>query len=501
MTTTYNAAAWLVDRHVEAGDGDRLAVVCGDQQLTYADLQRQLWRAQHALATLGLRRTERIVMVVDDGPGWLAWFLGALRAGIVPVPLSTMLTKAELAPIIDDVVPAAVVASRAHADKCGAGVVLDGTDGGDWGGHDDVSEAPVAATNEDSPAFWLCSSGTTGLPKAVMHRHYSLEATARTMGATVLHARRDDRFLSVPKLFFAYGLGNSMTFPFAVGATTILNPLPSSPAGLSALAAEHRPTVLAVTPGFIAAMLDADGFSAAALATLRVATSAGEALPADLHRRFLAQFGVPLLDVLGSTEALHCFVGNHEGRERPGTSGEVIEGYELKLLDDGDVEVTAADTPGYLHVRGPSVATGYWSRYDATRAAFRGDWLKTGDVYTRSDDGYYTFLGRNSDMIKASGIWVSPAEVEAALVEHPDVLEAAVVGARDANALEDVVAIVVPRAGCSIDADALVAHCRDRMAAFKRPRRVVVVDALPRTATGKVRRFALRDAIARGEIG
>jgi benzoate-CoA ligase family protein len=439
-------------------------------------------------------------MVVDDGPAWLAWFLGALRAGIVPVPLSTMLTRAELTPIIEDAVPTVVVASRTHADKCGADIVLDGIGGGEWGGHDDVSEAAVAPTTADSPAFWLCSSGTTGLPKAVMHRHYNLEATAQTMGATVLRTRRDDRFLSVPKLFFAYGLGNSMTFPFAVGATTILNPAPSSPAGLAALAAEHRPTVLAVTPGFVAAMLDAN-VPADAFASLRVATSAGEALPADLHRRFVAHLAVPLLDVLGSTEALNCFIANHEGRERPGTSGEVIDGYELKLLDDADAEITDADSPGYLHVRGPSVATGYWSRYDATRAAFRGDWLKTGDVYTRSADAYYTFLGRNSDMIKASGIWVSPAEVEAALVEHPDVLEAAVVGARDANALEDVVAVVVARAGCSIDADALVAHCRDRMAAFKRPRRVVVVDALPRTATGKVRRFALRDAIARGDIG
>jgi acyl-coenzyme A synthetase/AMP-(fatty) acid ligase len=223
-------------------------------------------------------------------------------------------------------------------------------------------------------------------------------------------------------------------------------------------------------------------------------------LPADLHRRFVARFGAPLLDVLGSTEALNCFVGNHEGRERPGTSGEVIAGYELKLLDDADDDVTEPDTPGYLHVRGPSIATGYWSRYAATQAAFRGDWLKTGDVYTRSDDGYYTFLGRNSDMIKASGIWVSPAEVEAALIEHPDVLEAAVVGSRDERGLELVVAVVVPRAGCTIDPAALEAHCRTRMAAFKRPRHVVVVQALPRTATGKIRRFALREALARGEI-
>jgi benzoate-CoA ligase len=493
---TYNAAAWLVDRHIESGNGDRVAVVCRDQRLTYDDLQRQMWRAQHALASLGVRRTERVVLVMDDEPAFLAWFLGALRSGVVPVPLSTMLTKGELEPIVDDAVAHVVVASARHADKSSATVTVDGDD---WGDFDDDSEMPVAPTTEDSPAFWLYSSGTTGVPKGVMHRQYSPEATAHAMGATVLHARPDDRFLSVPKLFFAYGLGNSMTFPFSAGATTILNPEPSNVSGLAALTIEHRPTVVAVVPGFVAAMLDAD-LPEDALSSVRVATSAGESLPGDLHRRFTEHFGVPVLDALGTTEALNCFLGNHEGRERAGTSGEVIAPYEVKLLDDDDNEILEPDTPGYLHVRGPSVATGYWSRYDATQAAFRGDWLKTGDVYVRSDDGYYTFLGRNSDMIKAGGIWVSPAEVEATLVSHPDVLEAAVVGPRDERGLEQVVAVVVPRSGRTIDSDALERHCRDNIAAFKRPRRVVVVEALPKTATGKIRRFQLRDALARGEI-
>jgi benzoate-CoA ligase family protein len=493
---TYNAAAWLVDRHIESGGGDRVAVICRDERLTYSDLLRRIWRAQHALASLGVRRTERVVLVMDDEPSFLAWFLGALRSGVVPVPLSTMLTKGELEPIVDDAVANVVVASARHADKSSATVTVDGDD---WGDLDDDSEMSVAPTTEDSPAFWLYSSGTTGVPKGVMHRHYAPAATAHAMGDTVLRARLDDRFLSVPKLFFAYGLGNSMTFPFSVGATTILNPEPSSPAGLIALATEHRPTLVAVVPGFVAAMLDGD-LPADALSSVRVATSAGESLPADLHRRFTEHFGVPLLDVLGTTEALNCFIGNHEGRERPGTSGEVIAGYEVKLLDDEDREITEPETPGYLHVRGASVAAGYWSRHDATQAAFRGDWLKTGDVYVRSEDDYFTCLGRNSDMIKAGGIWVSPAEVEATLVSHPDVLEAAVVGPRDERGLEQVVAVVVPRAGHSIDPAALEAHCRDRIAAFKRPRRVVVIEMLPKTATGKIRRFQLRDALARGEI-
>ena len=493
---TYNAAAWLVDRHVTAGDGDRLAVVCGDRRLTYDDLQRQVWRAQNALAALGVRRTERVAMVVDDEPGWLAWFLGALRSGVVPVPLSTMLTKAELSPIIDDAVARVVVASARHADKAGASVVIDGDD---WGGFDDVEEVLAAPTKEDSPAFWLYSSGTTGVPKGVMHRHANLEATARCFGEGVLEIRPDDRFLCVPKLFFAYGLGSTMTFPFAVGGTAILNPDPSSPAGLARIVEAENPTMLALGPGFIAAMLDA-GLPAELLSSVRLATSAGESLPADLHRRFTEHFGVPLLDALGTTEALHCFLANAPGRERPGTSGTPVPGYDLMLRDDEDTLVTEPDTPGFLHVRGPSIATGYWSRTEATQAAFRGEWLRTGDVYTRSADGYWTFLGRNSDMIKAGGIWVSPAEVESVLVAHPDVLEAAVVGDRDAQGLELVVAVVVPRAGHTVDAAVLEAHCRERMAAFKRPRKVVVVEALPKTATGKIRRFALRDALAAHEL-
>ncbi len=252
---TYNAAAWLVDRHIESGGGDRVAVICRDERLTYRDLLRRIWRAQHALASLGVRRTERVVLVMDDEPSFLAWFLGALRSGVVPVPLSTMLTKGELEPIVDDAVANVVVASARHADKSSATVTVDGDD---WADLDDDSEMSVAPTTEDSPAFWLYSSGTTGAPKGVMHRHYAPEATAHAMGDTVLRARLDDRFLSVPKLFFAYGLGNSMTFPFSVGATTILNPEPSSPAGLIALATEHRPTVVALVPGFVAAMLDGD---------------------------------------------------------------------------------------------------------------------------------------------------------------------------------------------------------------------------------------------------
>ena len=330
----------------------------------------------------------------------------------------------------------------------------------------------------------------------MIHRHGNLQATAETYAAGVLHVSADDRFLSIAKLFFAYGLGNSLTFPFAVGATAILDPARPTPAGMIELVKAEQPTLFFATPGFVAGLLDTDA-PADAFASVRATVTAGESLPAELQRRYSERFGHPVLDGIGSTEALHIFVSNTLDEQRPGTSGWPVSGYEATLLDDVGAEVVAPDTPGYLHVRGPSVASGYWERPEATAAAFLpAGWLRTGDVYTRGGDGSWTFLGRNNDMIKAGGIWVSPAEVEAVLIEHGDVLEAAVVGDRDAAGLETVVAFVVPRAGHQVDAAAIEAHCRSRMAAFKRPRRIVVVDQLPRTATGKVRRFALREQLA-----
>jgi benzoate-CoA ligase len=363
-----------------------------------------------------------------------------------------------------------------------------------WDGFTDADELPVAPTTEDSPAFWLYSSGTTGTPKGVMHRHASPQATAETYGREVLSIGPDDRCFSVAKLFFAFGLGNSLTFPLAVGGTAILNPRRPTPPDVAELVRTEQPTLFFASPGFVAGLLDAD-LPESTFASVRATVTAGEALPADLQRRFAARFGHPVLDGIGTSEALHIFLSNRKGEERPGTSGKPVPGYDARLVDDAGAVVTAADTPGYLQVRGPSIATGYWSRDAATRAAFQGEWLATGDVYTRSEDGYWSFLGRNSDMIKAGGIWVSPAEVEAVLIEHPDVLEAAVVGARDASGLEQTVAFLVPRQGSTIDPDSIDAHCRARMAAFKRPKRIDIVAELPKTATGKIQRFALRDRL------
>lgn len=513
----HNSAAWLVDRHVTDGRGDRIAVRCAGVDTSYADLQIELFRVQHALERLGVAPGERVALVLNDDLTFPAWFLGAQRSGVVPVPLSTMLSGSELVPIIADSGATAAVVSSTFVDAIDPiaavpaikHVVVAGDTGSEtptsadarvaaWASFDDRSEQPLAATTVVSPAFWLYSSGTTGVPKGVIHVHGSLRATAQTYAEQVLDVSEADRFLSVAKLFFAYGLGNSLTFPFSVGATSILHPRPPTPASFVELIEAERPTLFFSSPGFCAALLDAAP-RLETFASVRATVTAGESLPADVQKRFSSLSGAPVLDGIGSTELLHIFISNTLVSQAPGSSGVPVPGYEAELRDDDDRVVARSDEPGFLHVRGPSAATGYHARPEATAGAFRDGWVRTGDVYVRSADGTYTFLGRNNDMIKAGGIWVSPAEVESALIEHPDVLEVAVVGARNDDGLEEVVAFVVPSSGAEPEPRQLEQHCRDRIAAFKRPRRIFVVAKLPKTATGKIQRFALRDSLRASE--
>jgi benzoate-CoA ligase family protein len=327
-----------------------------------------------------------------------------------------------------------------------------------------------------------------------MHRHGSIARVCETYAHQVLGITPEDRCYSVAKLFFAYGIGNSLFFPFSVGATAVLDPARATPAGAAARLAEDRPSLFFAGPAFFAALLAAD-VPAEAFASVRLATSAGEALPAEIYRRFTGRYGVDIIDGLGSTEALHIFISNRPGAVRPGTSGTVVPGYEARLVDDQD-EPVADGHPGRLLVRGDSIATGYWCRVATTRQVFAGEWLRTGDTYVRSEDGFYTCLGRTNDLIKAGGIWVSPTEVEARLVQHTSVAECAVVGHRDAEGLEEVVACVVPMPGQAVDGEELIAFCREGLAAFKRPRQVLVLEGLPKTATGKIQRVVVREIAA-----
>ena len=512
----FNASVYLLDRQVEAGRGGHLAVTGPAGSLTYAELAQRVAALAAGLRELGVRPEERVVLVASDRPETVITFLALLRMGAVAVPASTMYNGAELGELLRDTRARVVVATGEFAAVAreamslapeAAVLVLAGEDDGDGGdGTGTRSWADVLAEGQhagpaapygtwfDSPGFWLYTSGTTGTPKAAMHRHGSIARVCETYAHQVLGITPEDRCYSVAKLFFAYGIGNSLFFPFSAGATAVLDPARATPAGAAARLAGDRPSLFFAGPAFFAALLAADA-PAEAFASVRLATSAGEALPAEIYRRFTSRYGVDIIDGLGSTEALHIFISNRPGAVRPGTSGTVVPGYQARLVDDNG-EPVADGHPGRLLVRGDSIATGYWCRTATTRQVFAGEWLRTGDTYIRSDDGFYTCLGRTNDMIKAGGIWVSPTEVEARIVQHESVAECAVVGLRDADGLEEVVACVVAMPGKAVDGDELIAFCREGLAAFKRPRQVLVVEGLPKTATGKIQRVVVREIAA-----
>ncbi|GAA4603326.1 benzoate-CoA ligase family protein [Actinoallomurus liliacearum] len=507
MSEPFNACLYLLDRHLERGDGDRLALTGAGGDLTYARLHERVRRTAAGLRAIGLLPEQRVLMFMADSPDFVTVFLAALRIGAIPVPVSTMLHADGLAELLRDsrarllaVTPefTAVAAEAAAAAPELAGVVA--ADGAaitapvpvhalaDLVGAEPDGERP--ATTADSPAFWLYTSGTTGTPKAAMHRHASVRVVCETYGAQVLGIRPGDRCLSAAKAFFAYGLSNSLLFPLWAGAAAILEPTPSRPDLLAERARMFGATLFFAGPTFFANMLRAE-LPRAALGGVRLSASAGEPLPAALYHRWTEHFGVDILDGIGMTEMLHIFLSNTEGAVRPGTTGRAVPGYDLRILDEEGREV-APGTPGTLYVRGESTATGYWSRYAASRQVFQGEWLCTGDTYVRDADGYYVCQGRTGDMLKASGMWVSPAEVETRLLAHPAVAQAVVVAGIDTDGLEKPVAYVVTGTGVEATEADLVEFCRAGLPSFKRPRRVLFVDALPTTPTGKVRRVELR---------
>ncbi|MEQ3554244.1 benzoate-CoA ligase family protein [Pseudonocardia nematodicida] len=512
----FNAAAHLTAARVEAGDGDRTAVRFPAGSLTYAELTDRVRAVAGALRTAGVRPEQRVLFVMPDDVELFTAILGAMWAGAVAVPCSTMLTGRELAVLVRDSRATTVIGGAAFADAlteaCAGApdlerVVLTGTaapvtapgvaaltwDGllasGGGGGTPMPDPHP---TWDESQALWLYTSGTTGKPKGAMHRHADIRVVGETYGAQVLGIRPDDVCLSVAKLFFAYGIGNSMFFPLAAGACAVLEPSRPTPESYSRLAAEHGATLFFAVPSFWGPMIAAE-LPPERFATVRRGASAGETLPARMFHGVRDRYGFEVLDGIGSTEALHIFISNRPGEVVPGSSGFPVPGYEVQLRrPDGSV-IDGAGEQGMLYVAGDSVCTGYWCRTEVNRLVFQGRWMRTGDQYVRGEDGSWTCLGRADDVLKVGGIWVSPAEVETRLLEHPGLAEAVVVGVPDADGLDKPVAFVVPRdAGSAPSPAELVAFCRDGLAAFKRPREVVTVGELPKTATGKIQRFRLR---------
>jgi benzoate-CoA ligase family protein len=354
---------------------------------------------------------------------------------------------------------------------------------------------PPAATDSDAWALWLYTSGTTGTPKAAMHRHANIRHVYETYGRQTLGIRNGDRCLSVAKLFFAYGIGNSLFFPLGAGATTILQPLRPTPESIGERLMKEAPSLFFAVPTFYSALLASD-LPDDAFASVRWCVSAGEALPEVVLNRFKDRFGVDILDGIGSTEALHIFLSNSPDDIRPGTTGKPVPGYKVELRDVDGHAVLTPGTPGDLYVSGESIALGYWRRADANRTVFQGEWLRTGDTYIVDGEGYYRCLGRSNDLLKAGGIWVAPTEVEERLLEHEGVAEAAVVGMPDLDGIDKPAALIVRSPGHDdVCADDLIAWCREGLAAFKRPRTVEFATELPKTATGKIQRFRVRETM------
>ncbi|MCF7550574.1 benzoate-CoA ligase family protein [Pseudonocardia sp. WMMC193] len=494
MAELFNAAEYLTERRVAEGDGARTAVHHPRGTLTYAELSAEVARVAGGLARLGVRPEERVLLCMADDVELFTAILATMRLGAVAVPCSTMLTATELSVLVSDSRARVVLGSDQFADTVRAAVgpeVEHVVMTSEWETLR-ADPAPAYPTWDESPALWLYTSGTTGKPKGAMHRHADIRYVCETYGRQVLGIGPEDVCLSVAKLFFAYGIGNSMFFPLSVGASVVLEPARPAPDLLASRVRRYGVSLLFAVPSFWGPLLASD-LPDDALAGVRRGVSAGETLPARMFTGIRDRFGVEILDGIGSTEALHIFISNRPGAVVPGSSGFPVPGYEVELRRPDGTVITGTEEPGMLWISGDSVCTGYWCRTAVNRQVFQGEWMRTGDQYVRNPDGSLTCLGRADDVLKVGGIWVAPAEVESRILEHPAVAEAVVVGVADADGLDKPVAYVVPRDGAVVDPDELVAFCRAGLASFKRPRAVVVVAELPKTATGKVQRYRLRE--------
>jgi benzoate-CoA ligase len=491
----YNAAVDLVGRNLAAGRGAKVAYLDDAGSVTYAQLAERVDRAANALRSLGIAREERIAIAMLDSADWVAVFLGAIKAGIVPVALNTLLTPADYEYQLKDSGAKALFVSDPLLKNFNTGIkVVPQSQLNDLL-QKQKPTASAADTCSDDICFWLYSSGSTGKPKGTVHLHSHLILTAELYAKPVLGIRESDVVFSAAKLFFAYGLGNAMTFPLAVGATTVLMAERPTPDAVFKRLTEKKPTIFYGVPTLYAALLASQTFPKRDELKLRVCTSAGEALPADIGKRWTERTGTEVLDGIGSTEMLHIFLSNYPGDVRPGTTGKPIPGYELRLVDDSGNVITKPGELGELQISGPTSAIMYWNQREKTKHTFQGPWTRSGDKYSVDEKGYYAYGGRSDDMLKVGGIYVSPVEVEAALITHEAVLECAVVGQQDESKLIKPKAYVVLKQNHSGDEKlkaALQQHVKDRLAPYKYPRWIEFLSELPKTATGKIQRFKLR---------
>jgi benzoate-CoA ligase len=504
----YNAAWDLLARNLGPGKAERIAYIDDQGRHSFAALNDASARVAAVLKAAGLHAEQRVLMCMHDSFLWPATFLGAIRAGIVPVPVNTLLTTKDYAWMLADsrsrvaVVSAPLVPLFEPLLRSVPGFRRLIVVGGEAPGHERLEDLLAAAapdhdiepTLADDACFWLYSSGSTGAPKGTVHVHSSLIQSAELYARPILGIEADDTVFSAAKLFFAYGLGNALTFPLSVGACTVLMAERPTPEAVFKRLIEHRPTVFYGVPTLYASLLAHPQLPAADSLCLRRCTSAGEALPADIGTRWQRHFGLDILDGIGSTEMLHIFLSNRSGAVRYGTTGKPVPGYETRVVDDDGLPVATGEI-GELQVSGPTAAGMYWNNREKSRATFMGHWTRTGDKYRVDDDGYYVYCGRSDDMLKVGGIYVSPSEVESALIDHPAVLEAAVVGRADDEGLVKPAAYVVLNTGYRADAameDALKQHVRARLAHYKYPRWIEFLAELPKTATGKIQRFKLR---------
>jgi len=503
----FNVAVSFIDRHVDEGRADKIAIhPVGSETVTYGDLARNINRAGNGLKALGLNAGDRVLMMVKDCAHFYFLFWGAIKAGFIPVPINTLLRAKDYQFMIEDSGASTVIYSPEFASEVEP--ALDAANPGPahyfrTEGDGQTLESLIADANgsldaapatPDAPCFWLYSSGTTGTPKGAVHLHRDMVVTSEHYGLRSLGVKEDDICFSAAKLFFAYGLGNGMTFPLWVGASAVLYPGPPTPDATFDTIEKFKPSIFFGVPTLYAAQLKALGQADRNLSSLRVCVSAGEALPADIFTRWQKKTGTTILDGIGSTEALHIFISNLEDDYKAGTSGRMVPGYDARIIGDDGEDVVKGDS-GQLMIRGQSTASHYWNNPEKTASTMVDGWLNTGDTYILDEDGYYLYCGRNDDMLKVGGIWCSPFEIEAKLIEHPKVLEAAIVGREDDEHLTKPEAfIVLNDQADAVEAtkEELLVHCKEGLAKYKYPRWINFVEELPKTATGKIQRFKLR---------